>query len=72
MINNRFQLSIAIAIGASALTVVMLILKLFGVPLEWVHLLIPLAMVGGVWVVTLLVLVGVDLVLLVLERIERE
>lgn len=62
MIRNKFSVFIAATIGAVALTVILVILKCFGVPLTWLAALMPAIIFGGLWAIGGLVFAIVVLV----------
>lgn len=63
MIRNKFAASVAATIGVCAVTVVLIILKLFGIPLEWLHVFLPLAITAGVWLVSCFGVMAIETIL---------
>ena len=69
MIINKYAATVAVVIGASSLTVVLIILKCYGIPIDWPYVFLPLLIVAGIWVVAALSILAVNtLVNLLIDR----
>ena len=51
---NKYAIAMGTAIAACAASVVLLILKCYGVHIEWAWVLMPVLIVAGVWFVVFL------------------
>lgn len=60
MIANKYAASVAATIGASSLTVVLIILKCYGIPIDWPYVFLPLLILAGVWIVAVLSILAVN------------
>ena len=69
MIINKYAATVAVVIGASSLTVVLIILKCYGIPISWPYVFLPLLILAGVWIVAVLSILAVNtLVNLLIDR----
>ena len=55
---NKYAIAMGTAIAACAASVILLILKCYGVHIEWAWVLMPVLIVAGVWFVCFLVLIA--------------
>lgn len=58
---NKYAIAMGTAIAACAASVVLLILKCYGVHIEWAWVLMPVLIVAGVWFVVFLACLGVSI-----------
>ena len=56
---NKYAIAMGTAIAACAASVILLILKCYGVPISWAWVLVPVLIVAGVWLVLFLTLLGI-------------
>lgn len=59
---NKYAIAMGTAIAACAASVVLLILKCYGVHIEWAWVLMPVLIVAGVWFVVFLACLGVSII----------
>lgn len=58
---NKYSVAMGTAIASCAASVILLILKCYGVPIEWAWVLMPVFIVAGVWFVVFLACLGVSI-----------
>lgn len=65
---NKYAIAMGTAIAACAASVILLILKCYGVPIEWAWVFVPVLIVAGVWLVVFLAALEIAIV----SDLERE
>lgn len=60
MITNKYAATVAATIGASSLTVLLIILKCYGIPIPWPYVFLPLLILAGVWIVAVISILAVN------------
>ena len=69
---NKYAIAMGTAIASCAASVILLILKCYGVPIEWAWVFVPVLIVAGVWLVVFLACIAIGILSEVLSDMVGE